>query len=65
MENKEKNMTAQIRLYTIDEAIEAQLVIGLTKWRLRELCKNAEIKCFKAGRRYLFTAEDLFEAIRK
>jgi hypothetical protein len=50
VENKE-------RLLTIKEA--AGLIDGLTEYRIRQLCVSGELKCFKAGRKYLITERNL------
>ena len=54
MEYKEK-------LLTIKEA--AELIEGLTEYRIRQLCISGELKCFKAGRKYLFTERNLKTAV--
>jgi hypothetical protein len=54
MENKE-------RLLTIKEA--AGLIEGLSEYRIRQLCISGELKCFKAGRKYLFTEKNLKSAV--
>lgn len=38
-------------IWTLSEA--AKQIDGLTEYRLREMCKNGEIPCIKAGRKYL------------
>lgn len=43
--------TNKVKMLTINEA--AQLVPGLTKCRIREMCISGEIPCAKAGRKYL------------
>lgn len=47
----------KIRMLTISEA--AQLVPGLTKYRIREMCIKGEIPCVKAGRKYLICEQVL------
>ena len=42
-------MAEEIRMLTINEA--AELVPGLTKYRIREMCINGQIPCVKAGRK--------------
>ena len=43
--------TNTVKMPTINEA--TQLVPGLTKYRIREMCISGEIPCVKAGRKYL------------
>ena len=47
MNEKEK----RAKLLTIKEA--AQLVDGLTEYRIRQLCLSGKLPCFKAGKKYL------------
>ena len=44
-------------MLTIKEA--AELVDGLTEYRVRELCKTGKLPCFMAGRKYLINKEIL------
>ena len=44
-------------IWTIPEA--AAQVKGLTPYRLREMCKNGEIPCVKAGRKFLISSSAL------
>ena len=46
-----------IRMLTINEA--AKCVLGLTKYRIREMCIKGEIPCVKAGRKYLICEQVL------
>jgi len=41
----------KVKLLTIKEA--AQLVDGLTEYRIRQLCISGELPCFMAGKKYL------------
>lgn len=52
---------AKIRLLTIKEA--AELVDGLTEYRIRQMCKSGQLPCFKAGRKYLINAEALYRVV--
>lgn len=52
---------AKIRLLTIKEA--AELVDGLTEYRIRQMCKSGQLPCFKAGRKYLINAETLYRVV--
>jgi len=49
------------KILTIKEA--ALLIDGLTEYRIRQMCISGQIKCFKAGRKYLFSEESLYEAV--
>lgn len=49
--------TNTVKMLTINEA--AQLVPGLTKYRIREMCISGEIPCVKAGRKYLICEQVL------
>ena len=49
------------KILTIKEA--ALLIDGLTEYRIRQMCISGQIKCFKAGRKYLFSEEALYEAV--
>jgi len=50
-------MNHKEKLLTIKEA--AELIDGLTEYRIRQLCVNGTLKCFKAGRKYLITERNL------
>jgi len=41
----------KVKLLTIKEA--AQLVDGLTEYRIRQLCLSGKLPCFMAGKKYL------------
>ena len=58
------------RILTIKQA--AQLIEGLTEYRIRQdvshlLCKpgkcTGQLRCFKAGNKYLIAEEDLYETV--
>ncbi len=49
--------TNTVKMLTINEA--AQLVPGLTKYRIREMYICGEIPCVKAGRKYLICEQVL------
>ena len=49
------------RILTIKQA--AQLIEGLTEYRIRQMCKNGQLRCFKAGNKYLIAEEDLYETV--
>jgi excisionase family DNA binding protein len=40
-----------VKMLTIAQA--AALVPGLTKYRIRTMCRTGEIPCIKAGKKYL------------
>ena len=44
-------MNAKVKLLTIKEA--AQIIEGLTEYRIRQLCLSGKLPCFKAGKKYL------------
>ena len=47
----QNNNTTKVKLLTIKEA--AQLIDGLTEYRIRQLCLSGKLPCFKAGKKYL------------
>ena len=47
------------RILTIKQA--AQLIEGLTEYRVRQMCKTGQLRSFKAGNKYLIAEEDLYE----
>ncbi len=49
------------RLLTIKEA--AKLIDGITEYRVRQMCKSGQLRCFKAGRKYLINADALYNAV--
>ena len=49
------------RVFTIKEA--AQLIDGLTEFRIRQLCISGQLPCFKAGRKYLINEDKLYEVV--
>lgn len=53
--------TTQKKLMTIKEA--ANLIDGLTEYRVRQMCKSGQLRCFKAGRKYLINADALYRAV--
>ena len=54
-------MEKREKLLTIKE--ESALIDGLTEYRIRQLCITGELKCFKAGKKYLFTERALYNAV--
>lgn len=51
----------QKKLMTIKEA--ANLIDGLTEYRVRQMCKSGQLRCFKAGRKYLINADALYQTV--
>ena len=51
----------KIKMLTIKEA--ALLIDGLTEYRIRQMCINGELPCFKAGKKYLINEKSLYNAI--
>ena len=55
-------MTAPRRkVLTIKEA--AQLIEGLTEYRIRQMCISGQLPCFMAGKKYLISEEALMKAV--
>ena len=49
------------KLYTISEA--AAMIDGLSEYRVRQMCRNGELHCFKAGRKYLISEDSHMRAV--
>ena len=49
-------------MLTINEA--ADVVPGLTAFRIRKMCISGELPCLKAGKKYLINKEVLFRVLR-
>ena len=49
------------RVLTIKEA--AQLIDGLTEYRIRQMCVSGQLPCFMAGKKYLIAEENLYKAV--
>lgn len=49
------------RFVTIKEA--AQLIDGLTEYRIRQMCISGQLPHFKAGKKYLICEDVLFSVI--
>lgn len=43
-------MNNKAKLLTIKQA--SQIVEGVTEYRIRQMCINGELPCFKAGKKY-------------
>lgn len=55
-ENKTETKNTML---TIKEA--AELVQGLTEFRVRELCRTGELPCIMAGKKYLINKDTLYK----
>ena len=51
------------RMLTISQA--AELIDGLTEYRIRQMCITGELPCFKAGKKYLINQSKLLEILNK
>ena len=49
------------RILTIKEA--AALIDGLTEYRVHQMCITGQLPCFKAGRKYLISEENLINVV--
>lgn len=49
------------KLLTIKEA--AGLIDGITEYRVRQMCKSGQLRCFKAGNKYLISERNLIELV--
>lgn len=54
-------MTEKRKMLTIKEA--GNLIDGITEYRVREMCRNGQLKCFKAGKKYLISEEAFIKAV--
>ena len=55
----ENKTETKITMLTIKEA--AELVQGLTEFRVRELCRTVELPCIMAGKKYLINKDTLYK----
>ena len=53
--------TPMKKMLTIKEA--AQLIEGLTEYRIRQMCISGQLPCFMAGKKYLISEEALMKAV--
>jgi len=53
--------TPKKKMLTIKEA--AQLIEGLTEYRIRQMCISGQLPCFMAGKKYLISEEALMKAV--
>lgn len=49
------------KMLTIKEA--GNLIDGITEYRVREMCRSGQLKCFKAGKKYLISEEAFLKAV--
>ena len=49
------------RILTIKEA--ANLIEGLTEYRIRQMCISGDLPCFRAGKKYLISEEILTRTV--
>ncbi len=54
-------MENKLKMITIKQA--AQVVEGVTEYRIRQMCISGELPSFKAGRKYLINEEVLKKVI--
>lgn len=52
---------AKKRVLTIKEA--AQLIDGLTEYRIRQMCISGQLPCFMAGKKYLISKDMLYRVV--
>lgn len=53
-------MSEKVHMLTIKEA--AKLIKGVSEYRIRKMCINGEILCFRAGNKYLINKAKLLES---
>lgn len=51
-----------LKIYDIEDAAK---LLGCGTWKLRQLCKQGDIKYFKIGNRYRFRELSIIEFIEK
>jgi excisionase family DNA binding protein len=51
----------KVKLLTIKQA--AEIVDGLTEYRIRQMCINGEIPCIMAGKKYLINERILLKTV--
>lgn len=54
-------MNNKAKLLTIKQA--AQVVDGITEYRIRQMCISGELPCFKAGKKYLINENVLLQNV--
>ena len=45
------------RMYSIKEA--AELIGGISEYRIREMCKNGSLPCLMAGKKFMISESNL------
>lgn len=58
-DNKEDNKYVEEKIVMLTIKKAAELVDGLTEYRVRELCRSGKLPCFKAGKKYLINKDIL------
>ena len=56
-------LDAKVKLLTIRQA--ADVIDGLTEYRIRKLCRTGELPCIKAGKKYLINEQTLIDVVSK
>lgn len=54
-------MNSKAKMLTIKEA--ANVVDGITAYRIRQMCISGELPCFKAGKKYLINERTLRKVV--
>lgn len=54
-------MNNKAKMLTIKQA--ANVVEGITEYRIRQMCINGELPCFKAGKKYLINEHTLRKVV--
>lgn len=54
-------MNNKAKMLTIKQA--ANVVEGITAYRIRQMCINGELPCFKAGKKYLINENILKKVV--
>lgn len=54
-------MNNKAKLITIKQV--AQVVEGVTEYRIRQMCISGELPCFKAGKKYLISENTLIKTV--
>jgi excisionase family DNA binding protein len=53
--------TSKKKVLTIKEA--AELIDGVTEYRIRQMCVSGQLPCFMAGRKYLIAETALLKVV--
>ena len=54
-------MKNKAQMLTIKQA--AEVVDGITEYRIRQMCISGELPCFKAGKKYLINEKTLRKVV--